>query len=375
MSLKAQICYVCTTPFQIMNAVSMCVTNKEVADLYIVPQFAGAESYFNRIKALNVFQVVSLINDDFVPYKRFSNKILIHLLLFWIYLRIKKFVKPILVPDSDYKSIFISSKALIGRLICLYHIRAKCNSSFFYFDDGEGSYDNPNLYLPRFWDSFLRKLFFGKRGVVLSQTMYLYSPELHSIINPSSTLTIHKISPWINNDYLLNIINFIADFDSQKRISENVILIDSIADETFDSENCKLYKRMCLKVNEFFGNDIIYKKHPRDKTTYDGANIKIYEYSSIPFEVLCANIDISNKVLIVAASTAVCTPKVLFNAEPYVVLMYKFVKCNQLAVKQDDYYQSIKNTYKDKSRFLIPESEQDFVDCLTRIRADIYGKG
>ena len=374
MSFKAHICYVCTTPFQIFNAISMCVTNKEVADLYIVPQFAGAVSYYNSIKALNVFRVVTLVNDDFVPYKRFSNKFIIHLLLFWIYLRIKRVVKPMLAHDSDYKSIFISSKALIGRLICLYHIRAKCDTAFFYFDDGEGSYDNPNLYFPRFWDAFLRKLFFGKRGVILSQTMYLYSPELFSIINPSSTLTIHRISPWVNNNYLLSIINPIVDFDSQKLISEKVILIDSIAEETFDSENSNLYKRMCLKVNDIFGDDIIYKKHPRDKTVYDNANIKTYNYSSIPFEVLCANIDISNKVLIVAASTAVCTPKVLFNAEPYVVLMYKFVKCNHLALKQDDYYQAIKNTYKDKSRFLIPESEQEFFDCLTRIRIDIYGK-
>ncbi|WP_296727400.1 hypothetical protein [Ruminococcus sp.] len=362
-------CYICTTPFQIITATVMACEKKEVADVYIVPQFIGADNYCNRLKKLNVFRKVVLVDSDqFEKYKRFKNGFFRAAGIVVNYIRINKVVRSILLKDTLYDNIYISSKANIGRLICLYHLKHRPKTIISYFDDGEGSYNNERLYTPKTGDYIIRRVIFGKRSIDLSKTIYLYSPELFKTIHTQSGMIIKKIKTWHNDSEMLSKINTLCDYDEKKGIEEDVIFLDTLAEDVFNKDYVSKYYRIQDQINDLFRGNIVYKKHPRDNKKSD-PDKRIYCYDSIPFEVICANCDMSKKIIITTSSTAVATPKILFDAEPVIVMMFNFVHWkNKDTGDKEKYYSALMRVYNDKNKFYSPHNKKEFFKCLTELK-------
>lgn len=349
-------CFICTTPLQIINAMSLAFHSKDQSDLYVVPQFLDASKYVERLRKTHIFREVSEVNTDTIEaYKKHSNKILIYGGLIRNYLRVSSIAQQILLPNTEYSRVFISSKANIGRLVCLYYIRKFPGAKICYFDDGEGSYDNTRLYQPTGKDATIRRILFGKRALELSDTIYLYSPELYHKLNPNSKMLVSRLPSWNSSSELLRYINEVCDYTEEKSISQKVIFLDTISTDIFEYEMCEQYKKLRRGLIELFKEDIIIKKHPRD---LESAECAEYPYKDIPFEVICANNDIGNKLLVSLASTAVSMPKILFDANVSVLLLYKIFppKCGN-DEERDRFYQAIQKRYPDKEKFCIPESE------------------
>ena len=350
-------CYVCTTPFQIINAITLTYYKKKPADLYIVPQFSGASEYCSRVKQLGLFRQVTVVETEQIEaYKKARSSILKYAGIVKNYLLIERIAKKIFLPDTDYERIFISSKANIGRLMCLYYIRRKKKAAFYYFDDGEGSYDNAELYAPRKGDAMIRKVLFGKRSLSLSDTIYLYSPELFQRMNPASSMRVRRIPSWTSHPELLQYINTVCNYTEEKKITQKVIFLDTICTAVFEPEQCSRYRKLRQQIVRLFGDDIIVKKHPRDPEPSECA---VYPYKDVPFEVICANSDIGDKLLISLASTAVSMPKLLFDANASAVLLYRLIppKFGDDRTREA-FYQAIRDSYPEKERFSIPDSEE-----------------
>ena len=354
-------CIVCTTPYQIIAAVSIAYLEKSIFDLVIVPQFSNAELYAKSICEKKIFDRVIISNfDEINKYKNRKSKVSVELGILEQYLSLNNTI-PFYFGDCNYSRVYISSQAIVGRLISLYYF--KRGAEIVYFDDGEGSYDKESIYEAKGFDRVIRSVLFGKQSIGFSKSRQLYCPELFELTF-GKEYQVSKIPNWSQNKELLAYFNNIFQFSDQALINEKYVLIDTIPHESFDDEGKDIYLSLRDNCIETLGNNMIIKKHPRDNSNIR-SECAIYQYNSIPFELICANSDIENKVLITSSSSAVFMPKLLFDSEPVVILLHHITGLKQgNNIKREKMIQYLQNLYRENSRFLIPKSIDEFEDLL-----------
>lgn len=357
----ADTCFVCATPYQIMAAISIVYNSEKTADLFVLPDFLKAEEYAQRIRGLSIFSKVVLVDTArFEAHKRSRNRNVFRIGRTYNYLRINYIVKSI-VGDSFYKEIYISTRHNIGDLISIYFI--KRGSEVIFYDDGEGSYFWPDIYEASGMDKVIRTILFGKRAVGLSDKRMLYCPEL--FINAfGNSYNVSSIPNWSQDESLLSIINYVCGYNEKLRINHKYVILDTIPSEGLNSDEQIIYENLLDKCINKFGKDLIIKKHPRDKRE-PKSNCEYYQFPDIPFEVICANSDVGNKVLICSSSTAVLTPKLLFDLEPRVIFLYHITGGVTNNSKRDDFISGIKALYHNKDRIMIPNTEEEFENVLS----------
>ena len=117
--------------------------------------------------------------------------------------------------------------------------------------------------------------------------------------------------------------------------------------------------------------NIVIKSHPRAKQVYPHKS-KDYPISKAPMEVEYLNMDLENMVFISVASTAVVTPKIVFNKEPIVLLLCCLNK-NVYKVRdsQLNFYLKVKSLYRNQSRFMIPQNTNEFNSYIQKIKNNL----
>ncbi len=354
-------CFVCTTPYQILAAVTLACNDDTESDLVIVPQFGNAGMYAERIDKTKVFRRVVI--SDFESVNRYKNRqssIAVGVGIVQQYLRVKKTV-PQYLGDVEYSKVLISSQAIVGRLISLYYL--KRGAEIVYFDDGEGSYDDVWKYEAKGIDRKIRSVLFGKKSIGLGTERILYCPELYEKTFGNKD-HVSKIPNWAEDKDTLSTLNDICGYSDSAQITHDVILLDTIPSETFDEAGQAKYCELFDLMVQSFGKTMIVKKHPRDKRDF-GDVCEVYQYPSIPFELLCANSDIAKKVLISPGSSAVLMPKILFDAEPVVILLHHItgIRVGD-SEKREKIISYIRSLYTDPSRFIIPETVEEYKEVL-----------
>lgn len=359
-------CFVCTTPYQIIAASTIAIEEGKSSDLLIVPQFDKAVEYAERIRHLNIYEEVLLVNTKKIEaYKKRKNRLLYGLGIIANYLRLDEIVHEI-IGNKDYKTIFISSQANIGRLMCLYFLQK--GKEIIYFDDGEGSYDDYKIYEAQGIDRTIRKLFFGKKSIRLSDRRLLYCPKIYEMTFGKSD-HVSAIPNWSRDVNLTNVINSICGYSEAAAINHKYVLLDTIPSENFEKSGQDKYEKLVDICVDVIGKELLIKKHPRDNRQYK-KKCAIYQYPAIPFEVLCANSDVGNKVLICSGSSAVLTPKLLFDAEPVVILLHHIVGSRLGDIeKRETLISCTKNLYQDKSKFIVPETIEEFKASIETLKS------
>ena len=132
--------------------------------------------------------------------------------------------------------------------------------------------------------------------------------------------------------------------------------------ESFDCEEA-------LELLKEYPENVLYCPHPRNPendTIFMGSDPRqIWE-----MQVLCTS-DIENKLIISVHSTACLTPKILFDKEPYVILLYRMV------IKHDwKYYAMMEKVvdafvekHRDPDKVMRPETIEEYEGCLKRFFA------
>lgn len=358
-------CFVCTTPYQIIAATAIVLNENQSADLVIVPQFSGACKYYSRIEELGIYSRVILVDTTQIEsYKNRRTKLFIGLGILSNYICLNRIV-PKILGETQYKRIYISSHAHIGRLISIYYKRK--GSEIIFYDDGEGSYDSFKIYEAHGTDAIIRRFLFGKETIKLSNKRQLYCPELYELTFGLND-DLYSIINWSERKEILEVINNICDYSMEKRIDERFVLLDTIPDETFETNDLGKYKNLfdtCIKT---LGDGLIVKKHPRDYRN-SIKNVSYYKYSDIPFETVCANSNIESKVLLSMCSSAALMPKILFGYEPIVVSFHKILR-NKTAdsIMEDKMFLYIKEMYKDKERIIIPKTIEEAYSVVNKLK-------
>ncbi|WP_407370233.1 hypothetical protein, partial [Carnobacterium sp.] len=114
--------------------------------------------------------------------------------------------------------------------------------------------------------------------------------------------------------------------------------------------------------------DIIVKLHPRTKNMELRNEIKEFK-STMPFEIFNLNNSMKDKVLISVFSTACLNPKIMFNEEPIVILLFKLLDLSTMTNFNKTTYDiayNVKESYTSK-RFFIPETTEELEFILNSI--------
>ncbi len=366
-------CYFCTSTFQLFAIISLAIERNEKADLYLDPQFKDPEIYAERLKQTNLFNRVHVIDSSSVYEHYFREekgryyKLFRHLDIAKSYLFVNQMAKMIIPFDVIYKNIFVSTKAYMPRMVVLSYIKRKIDFNLFHFDDGVGSYLGDSAYLPNKKDQIIRKYLFGKQANKISYERYLFSPEMFSAVNPDSSVVVHRINPFWNNEKHADLLDQIYAIDVDVCFKEKAVVLDQPLEELSAEQRSLLESALDEAANIIGKEYCVIKKHPRSLGV-EYNNFKCFPGFGIPFEIYCMKNEMNNKILISYFSTAFLTPKMLLNQEPYVIPLYRIVNDGN---RKDDlceqYLSALKDSYSDRDKVMIPESMDELRFDLQRI--------
>lgn len=362
--------YICTTPFQIMSSITLAQMKNEGADICIDPQFKNAEKYIENLSREKLFSAVYNAENSKMllalrrGYKGFAEKTKLAADLFFG----KRIYCELVQGKKRYKTIYTSGNNEITRYLMNYVLKKGWNTEIVFFDDGEGSYDSNSVY------GFGRKDRTFKSRILMKEikerpyTYYLYSPEYYRYIHPNTENKIYQLNKWNADRTTMATIERVFELADIEQIPERFILLDTLRNEVFNEQDAEKYKNIInLIITAVGARNICVKKHPRDLETYDG-DVRIYGNRSVPFECLIPQFGNDDKVIIALSSTAVFMPKILLEKEYHVILLYRLFQSNWVNEAQREMlYRALINDYHDKSRIMIPESEEELRACLKRI--------
>ena len=368
MSLTSS-CFFCTTPFQIIAATCIAESlTQEIIDIYIVEQFSGASELVPGLNKLGIYNQILLVDEEKLRNRLFGKYDINYFDAINSYFAIELIAKEIQIIDKSYNKVYVSTTtSFTPRWAYLYFYKKKMPIELIFFDDGCGSYLNPDYcYGINKIDQLIRIFLFGKESIRGDRKLLLYSPELFLELNNNSYF---KDVNAIPKDSIKSIINAIFNLPSDFYISEKVVFFDTVHSESYELEKDVGFAIIHNIFDVFKKTDILIKRHPRDKSKMR-EEFRYYKYSSLPMESLCSSIDFSKKLIISDVSTSAVTPKLLFHQEPFVILLYKIIPGKKINPKLDQFFSSFINLYSER-KFFIPDSIDEFKELLKNIKDKI----
>lgn len=359
---------VCGTPYQVFNALNMIYngdTDIEQFDIFIFNRFKEAVSLVNNLKSVQGIAHTFLLNDyqkDIVNGRQLKGFIK-NCHSAYIYLRPYNSLKYYFEKKKDWE--YVKKRSQYDRILaptpsfflqCLEKINEKAILD--YYEDGLGSYTgNFNSDYASKGRKIFAKIFKVGYNVIPVRNLYVYEPELcNSTVADNLSALPKPTSDFINTaskvfEYGLHRFNGNEMiWLGQRKVNDTVIKI---------LNSLKTSKRK-----------IIIRKHPKDYSDdiYQTLNLEI-DSGEYMWELLLANSEMSNLVLISSYSTATFTPKMLFDKEPYVILVYKlFQDINPVHLKKTEYFvKKLKKIYIDKSKIIIPDSFEAFSKIIENV--------
>lgn len=373
--IERQSCYFCTSPFQLFAIIALANERKEEADLYIDPQFSGAETFARRVEEEHIFKAVKVIDSNAIYNKYIkvgsggSGGLVNHLYIALSYCRVKQIAEMILLPEVRYRNMFVSSKAYLPRMVQLYYIKKKWDCDISFFDDGAGTYYENRAYRISKYDKIIRTILFGKKSVEITKRRYVFSPEVYSTLNPGNQMDVKYIKKYWETDSGKATMNRIFGVYEDLHIDERLIILDQPKDELFTKDQIDEINTIYYTCAEKVGvHNAVIKKHPRS-TDEDLKGIPCFKEQGVPFEMYCMNLDLSNKIIVCYSSTAAVTPKILFNQEPVIIVLCKLVDPMTGEKNMfEDFFCAVKKTYTEPGKVYIPGNKTELEKILASIQ-------
>ena len=111
-----------------------------------------------------------------------------------------------------------------------------------------------------------------------------------------------------------------------------------------------------------------YRLHPAEVDNSQEYN-EMFSLPNEMWELVCYRYINDCKVLITINSSAAFSPFKLYNIEPYVIFIYKVVglRSEELRVSES-IVESLKSAYSDQSKIFVPNTEEELIEILSKIR-------
>jgi len=241
------------------------------------------------------------------------------------------------------------------------------------FDDGLGSYsDRGGLLRTSKLRSKAERILGWRLERPESMSFLAYMPELVNLPAPFDKCPVERMPKFELNEGNQRLLDDIFAIDQEKKIPEKSIIFDlprrgdPYIDHVDDTQ-LALMDSFYTLVKKYAGDDVLCKPHPKS-TVRTKADIRVYPYQDIPMEILYAGMDnLDDHVLISLVSSAVFTPKILFDAEPTVICLYKVFGVERTIQRFDGIFNKFRNTYRNKDKVLAPNTAEELKKELKRI--------
>lgn len=349
--------FIAGVPFTILEAVNFVISNKiEDADLYLVDVFRDSAHVCENIRKTGLFREVYFVDDvlltDPITIKKCISTVK----------NAKKFLRT--TKGRKYDIVYYNNGGwLINSIFytAFYRENKKIKSAFlehgYYFYRSNYSTDKPWYLKP-----LIRLVGLKCMDGTMLDELHVFHPELMMIPYQAKVLKMTPIDK--NNPQLKQIINQIFDYhaDEDEFLQKDIIILEQ-GPIMYEFEQEAFWDKIFNKIDK---DRAIIKAHPRQKSSaLQGKGIDVCRNHTLPWEIEILNLDFSKKYQITDFSTSGVSPKMWFDEEPTVILLYKLLPIDKKAwgayeESLIDFMNKLGRTYVDKEKFFVPESFEEF---------------
>lgn len=357
-------CFVCSTPFHIIVASAITMSEGLYSDIIVVKNFSGCEIICENLKKTGVFHEISIIDD---PFNRdsntFSDIVKVYISVLCNYLKVESVIGKYF-KNPVYDSVYVYHREPnIVRMICMFLRKHNLSIKMYYYEDGIGSYYNNVIFNDYRLTQLFEYVYCGKKISLNDFSIKLFCPELYTfgfnndkpIQNCEPIKKINKI------DGFDKVLSGIFSKNDNNKILENIIFLDTVREEEFNEEGKEVFNEISILLSEKYRNNMIIKYHPRDIKC--SSKEKDFSNDGIPFEYYCNYNDLNNKLIISSFSTAAFTPKILYGQEPYVVFLFNIIGKGMIDNTEiDKLYKYLMKIYNNKKKICAPNTIEELID-------------
>lgn len=350
---------VCSTPLQLINIINMkfnVYMDKKV-DLIILNHSKANNIYFEKLIKLDVFNKIIYVDSYLGEQKKGRLKRHLSSILYFLS---KSKIENQIFKNASYGTFVMFSTDLPTQIIYNYYKDINSKMELVIVEEGLFTY-GIEIFNFSFFKKIIMKLVFNRVFIDEISQVYVYKPDY---IN-SKKFGIKNI-PNLSDSHktVIDTLNEVfVDTQDEKVTLEKIMFFD----QPYQSEEIRSeIKNILMELKNLFDRKIQIKLHPRTNTQeYDSDYLKFN--STIPFEIALLNEKIDNKILMSVFSSACIMPKIMFDEEPFVILLYKLIDVSdETAINSDiiDLVYKVKESYKNPERFVIPETFEELTQII-----------
>ncbi len=348
--------FVVTSVYQFINALTVQLnTPDDKGDLLCVCDLLNDTFDLEKLNTCGIFENVYSWTGDINRFMMTSTNKWTHfkntLKKVGLALNNKKLTKTLPPPEKEYDEICVGYPDYPTRLAAQ-TLRCK-KTKFSLLEEGTYTYE----FLAQ-KQSFLKKtafkFFIGADIVEDSDKVYVYRPEI--LQQNGKQRQVVKILPELEK--LGEIIRFTYkhDIPAVDTIDKPFIMFDeTMEDEVVNANQNRIARSLVKCVG---ADNCVVKMHPKYTFSPYDEDIPLYT-AKCPFEILMSTINIDKKVLVSILSTACINPKMMLDAEPYIIFTVKISGVEQSPLHNPEMIKiidRIKSLYHNPERIFVPES-------------------
>lgn len=365
------IAFVAATPYQVFTCINIRLHQhkNEQADIYLMRFAVDLAEIYHSLKQTNVFTNVYVLNTVGMKSSKWGV-----IKDFWFTERnVRRTFR-----SKCYRLLYITQVGDRNNLFYNLLLRKNKEMKLYFYDEGL------SVYVTGFYESSenMKMLFHLMRYRYVNDyidCLKVYKPDMLQVRFQCAISQIPHVQK--NDALFLNMVNCAFNYKNSNDQYDDYryIYLEQRFGRYLDTETYRKDYRfdhieLLNIVAEQIGNEnILVKKHPiTQDDIYEEKGYSLAKNYKIPWEVILLNKDMHNKVLITVNSTAVLTPKMVFNEEPYVVILAKALKNEGKSDKvwTDEIQQmvnSVYQSYEHTEKFIVPSDFAELRECIKRI--------
>jgi len=347
--------YFCATPLHIINAVNMLLTvdKESQADIFVYNHFADAKRIVECLEKTGLFKRCVYLDENVNSVKAKLKRVLHSF-------RPCREIREIAWGKFRYnKAVFFS----LDQLTMTYLIKKGPQCSFYYGEDGLGSYINPKLYIPQKERDIMLKVTGRKKYLELVKGLYVHNPELLIANREFKAEKIDEID--FSGGEMKRVLEILWPLEDNISSDRDVLYFEEPVSEIFKTDAFDIEQKLTGYLKEAFGADKFYvKKHPRMAGV--SASEELALKCNAPFERIMGLWDLDKTVLISVICTAALQPTLLCGKNPIMIFLYKMIidEGNPLYAIWEEFFSKFRELYGSQLTLLLPACEQELKESI-----------
>ncbi|MBR3171039.1 MAG: hypothetical protein IKF22_07285 [Lachnospiraceae bacterium] len=363
--------YVCATPYQLLNILNMHMNailyrdDKHVhTTLCIIDIFPKTSDIADNVSKLNIFNEVYVIPEEdrksqkngYRKYFSLAYDVLFPGRLIKQQFGTERYNQLVHGYDAIIASVFshtIAALRTVNRHAKLYMI-----------DDGIGSYFGNSIKTMRSND-YLRLLRLRNRGINIAKVDALYLTQIEF---STSTLSDNVIQlPYISDTIIMTAKRIFLHQSAEELYNKQIIWLTQPIRTPALNKVSNQISQMLLSHK----SSVVVRPHPREKNR-DNYVLYDIDKSNNMWELMISDLQIDTKLLISYHSTALFSPKLLYDKEPYLIFAYKLLNLSYNEMLEEIICK-LRDIYKNKDRICVPDSFEEmesFIDKYIKKELD-----